>query len=328
MIYLFSTEGLPHLIRFIQDCVPAKLMDDQDKTEQARELDNLVGELGNAGKESGRMSIEVFNVIVCLNLMSLCCEGKSDLAEIKCQNEIMNMNTATTLFKKSGKFWPFKCAVIKYVSHLYLDSGNVKLFNPQHNQGDLNLLRELVQLIAADLNFIHDRWHNAEDDCKIIMPDDSISSFQKESRIFALEAVCEFFMAMLKNKRIDLGVDMYPTFHEITTKIAKLYYETKSEALKANAMDVLSFINNSEKYSHLLENVQHPANQNIYISSNKANKRFNMDNESGQKSSQLSAKLIQLAFSEDMIEQKEREFEALVLWVTNIDLRINNIMAH
>jgi hypothetical protein len=33
----------------------------------------------------------------------------------------------------------------------------------------------------------------------------------------------------------------------------------------------------------------------------------------------LSAKLIQLAFSGDMIEQKEREFEVLVLWVTNID---------
>jgi hypothetical protein len=29
-----------------------------------------------------------------------------------------------------------------------------------------------------------------------------------------------------------------------------------------------------------------------------------------------------------MIEQKEREFEALVLWVTNIDLRINTIMGH
>lgn len=29
-----------------------------------------------------------------------------------------------------------------------------------------------------------------------------------------------------------------------------------------------------------------------------------------------------------MAEQKEREFEVLVLWVTNIDLRINNIMAH
>lgn len=29
-----------------------------------------------------------------------------------------------------------------------------------------------------------------------------------------------------------------------------------------------------------------------------------------------------------MIEQKEREFEVLVLWVTNIDIRINYIMAN
>jgi len=29
-----------------------------------------------------------------------------------------------------------------------------------------------------------------------------------------------------------------------------------------------------------------------------------------------------------MIEQKEREFEVLVLWVTNIDQRINTIMAN
>lgn len=48
---------------------------------------------------------------------------------------------------------------------------------------------------------------------------------------------------------------MFPTFHEITTKIAKLYYETKNEKYKANAMDVLSFINSSEKYACLLENV-------------------------------------------------------------------------
>jgi hypothetical protein len=48
-------------------------------------VDALVAELVDEnGKESGKMSIEVFNVIVCLNLMSLCCEGNSDLAEIKC----------------------------------------------------------------------------------------------------------------------------------------------------------------------------------------------------------------------------------------------------
>jgi hypothetical protein len=33
-----------------------------------------------------------------------------------------------------------------------------------------------------------------------------------------------------------------------------------------------------------------------------------------------------LAFSEDMMEQKEREFEELVLWVVNIENRIQIIM--
>jgi hypothetical protein len=124
----------------------------------------------------------------------------------------------------------------------------------------VDLLFEFISLIASDLNYIHDYWYNTEDDYKLLMPDGTVSSFSKESKVFAMEPVCKFFLTLLKNKKIDLVIDVFPIFHEITTKIAKLYYETKSENLKANAMDVLVFINNSEKYSHLLENVQHPAN--------------------------------------------------------------------
>jgi hypothetical protein len=94
-------------------------------------------------------------------------------------------------------------------------------------------------------------------------------------------------------------------------------------------MDILQFINSSEKYSRLLENVQHPANQNIYIESKISKKKdqaLENNEESGAKSSQLQSKLIQLAFNNEMVEQKEREFEVLVLWVTNIDQRINIIM--
>ena len=121
---------------------------------------------------------------------------------------------------------------------------------------------------------------------------------------------------------------MFPIFHDITTRIAKMYYDTSNEDFKSNAMDILQFINSSEKYSRLLENVQHPANQNIYIESKKVKqvKDAGGGEESGAKSSQLQNKLIQLAFNVDMVEQKEREFEALVLWVTNIDQRINIIM--
>ena len=108
-----------------------------------------------------------------------------------------------------------------------------------------------------------------------------------------------------------------------------MFYDTQDKIFKNNAMDILSFINNSEYFSRLLENVQHPANQNIYLEHKKlGGSRRRDDDGSGQKSSQLSAKLIQLAYSPDMIEQKEREFELLVLWVTNINAKIATIMAN
>ena len=117
-------------------------MKEEKNSQQAdlvKEVDNLVDEIkedpngeGRASKRGqmeAHMSIEVFNVIVCLNLMSMCCEGKSDLAEIKCQNEIINVHTAAILYRNAGKLWPFKCSILKYISHCYLDSGNLNLFS-------------------------------------------------------------------------------------------------------------------------------------------------------------------------------------------------------
>lgn len=42
--------------------------------------------------------------------------------------------------------------------------------------------------------------------------------------------------------------------------MAKMYYQTHVEDYKNMLMDTLVFINNSEKYARLLENVTHPAN--------------------------------------------------------------------
>jgi hypothetical protein len=44
----------------------------------------------------------------------------------------MDMSTAVLLYKVTGKFWPFKTAILKYVAHCYLDTANPSLF-----QGDL-----------------------------------------------------------------------------------------------------------------------------------------------------------------------------------------------
>ena len=73
-------------------------------------------------------------------------------------------------------------------------------------------------------------------------------------------SVTYFFKSCLKNKRIDLGVDMLPTLHNLTSRLAKMYYQTSNEEYKNMDIETLIFINNSEKYARLLENVTHPAN--------------------------------------------------------------------
>lgn len=81
LIYLFSTEGVSVLERMLQNCLP-EMYKGKQPGEQI---------LYDEKQKEQVMSVEVFNVMVCIGLMSLCCEGKSDLAEMKCQNEIMNL---------------------------------------------------------------------------------------------------------------------------------------------------------------------------------------------------------------------------------------------
>jgi len=246
LIYLFSNEGLPHLTKLVQACLPPKTKEERksDLIQFGAAADNRVDEIiWDEGPAPAHMSIEVFNVIVCLNLMSMCCEGKSDLAESKCQKEIINLHSALTLYRESGRLWPLKCTILKYIAHCYLDSGNPKLFSSAHPGSNLGSLKEIMELVSADMVCIHEEWHNSEQDCRLIMPDGTQSTFSHESKVCALEYVTHFFKAFLKNKRIDLGVDMFPVFHDITARIAKMFYETSSENFKDRAMDVLSFIN-------------------------------------------------------------------------------------
>jgi hypothetical protein len=120
---------------------------------------------------------------------------------------------------------------------------------------------------------------------------------------------------------------MTPYYRDLTVRIAKMYYETNNPDFREGAMDVLVFINTTEKFARLLDNISHPANQNIYLDANK-NKGPVKEDEVGQKSSKLTAKLMQLAYSADMLEKKEKEFDDLCLWVLNIDARIKAIMAY
>ena len=109
-----------------------------------------------------RLNMEIFNVIVCLKLMSICCEGKAELAELKCQEKIMDVEIALHLYSSSGKLWQFKAAIIDYVAHVYLDSGSPTLFDASHGEKTLKSLKKIIQLVELDLAVIQEEWHNLE----------------------------------------------------------------------------------------------------------------------------------------------------------------------
>lgn len=70
------------------------------------------------------MSIAIFNVIQLLQLVTLCCHGKSDLAEKKCKESILNFRVAVNIINMSKDFWPLKIAVLNYITNAYMDSSD------------------------------------------------------------------------------------------------------------------------------------------------------------------------------------------------------------
>jgi hypothetical protein len=267
LIFLFSVEGLPHLIALIDECIP-EMFKNQEGTIKKIEFDEGVDQ--KQMTEQIEMTMEVFNIIMCLQLLALCCDGKSEVAEVKCKNEILNIQNALELYKNAGRFWPFKQAILHYLIECYLNCANIHLFNPDFNSKNVLVLKELVKYLKHDVVRIFEEWHNDnQQNCMLIYPDLTHSSFLKEAKHLAMDGISKFFLAIVKNPRIDLGVDMMPDFHAISVRMAKLYYLTDNKTYKMNAMEYLSFINSSDKYSFLLDNVQHPANQNIYIEAKK-----------------------------------------------------------
>jgi hypothetical protein len=68
-----------------------------------------------------------------------------------------------------------------YIAHCYLDSANEHLFTPNYVPDNMKPLKDVVKMVCNDLTVIFYEWHNKELDCEIIMPDKSVTSYQKEA---------------------------------------------------------------------------------------------------------------------------------------------------
>lgn len=92
---------------------------------------------------------ETLNIMALVELLSLCCEGKSDKAEEKCQKELLTLENATTIIKACGDFWPLKRSIVNYVWQCFLDSNSKSIFiEPYHV--NIDYIWEIAEVLLAD----------------------------------------------------------------------------------------------------------------------------------------------------------------------------------
>lgn len=111
------------------------------------------------------MSNQIFNVIQLLQLVTLCCQGKSDLAEMKCKEYILDFKNAVRIIVSSHDFWPLKIAMFEYIINCYMNSNDPKFMQqPQEeenaeedepvenavDESDIGLLLQLIEVINHD----------------------------------------------------------------------------------------------------------------------------------------------------------------------------------
>lgn len=109
------------------------------------------------GKEQPRYNLanivtnEILNLMEFLQLLAVCCEGKSDLAEQKCQSEILTLENADYAISHTKHMWPLKKNLIIYVIHAYIHSSDLKLMTKAKDPKGDEAIWKIAETLLADL---------------------------------------------------------------------------------------------------------------------------------------------------------------------------------
>lgn len=139
--------------------------------------------------------LPIFNIMEFLRLVTLCCEGKSDIAETLAQESILTFKMALKIIKQvdsagimtdangkplpanklvpSTSFWPLKTRILNYVIHTFLDSNEKDFLVPKQEPETEGLDEENLpsakdegpSVVETVLNFIG----MINDDCELFL---------------------------------------------------------------------------------------------------------------------------------------------------------------
>lgn len=80
------------------------------------------------------MNISIFNVIQLIEVVTLCCQGKSEIAEKYTKLYILSFMVCGNMIVQSQDFWPVKKTVLEYAFHAFMDTADLAFL--QNNNDD------------------------------------------------------------------------------------------------------------------------------------------------------------------------------------------------
>ena len=206
------------------------------------------------------MSVPIFNVIQLLQLVTLCCSGKSDFAEKKCKESILNFKVAVNIISMSRDFWPLKIAVFEYITNAYMDSNDPSFMGkPDAGTDDAEELSE-EQLAATDVNVllkcieilnkdIEDLIEGRVRKTKLQYCNGRKVKMQKLNSEYLFGCGLDFIKATLKRKTYDVG-SVELKFYVLVKNCAALFYHTNVNKHKVAAYELLNYIYSSERHAN------------------------------------------------------------------------------
>jgi hypothetical protein len=150
---------------------------------------------------------QIINIISLIELLSLCCEGKSDKAEEKCQTELLTLENSYTILKACDYLWPLKRTLLNYVWQCFLDTNNKKIYVEPHEH-NVKIIWQVAEMVLDDMKKIVEGMAKQMDtEVYVKYPYKDGVKLRDEALQYMTESVVPFFKYLLKRKDIYIEED-------------------------------------------------------------------------------------------------------------------------
>ena len=300
------------------------------------------------------MNIQIFNIIQLVQLVQVCCQGKSEIAEAYTKQFILPFAVCAATIIQARDFWPVKVALLKYVYDAFMDTADASFLQPpkgddsfaaddanggeEAEESEVTILLKIVENLNEDFEaYLNDEIV----DHTLHLPTGKTRSMLEVAEEYIFDVAIDFMLRTMQRKPTDIGsFDM--KFFDIGKNIASLYYKASRSSHKYKIFNLLSFMQTSENCSRYLSDVKHPARK-LKNNDELEKLKFDLQQEeeaqraaSGGRDSRLdhgSSKSSDCTNSGNeicnslAIQQKmETEFEEMVVWVTEAEKKIGQLM--